>query len=67
MNKLFLQIKVGGLDAYSGYWLALDSPSVNHKDALQEEGIDTLQRLIAAANIPVTGSFRFHSTIIAFR
>ena len=51
-----VQIKVGGLDAYSGYWLALDSPVVAHKDALQEEGIDTLRRLMLATTLPLKGT-----------
>ena len=46
---------MGGLDVYSGYWLATDSPANGTEDALQEEGIDTLRRVMEAAGI------KFHS------
>lgn len=42
---------MGGLDVYSGYWLAADSPASGIEDALQEEGIDTLRRVMEAAGI----------------
>ena len=42
---------MGGLDVYSGYWLATDSPANGIEDALQEEGIDTLRRVMEAAGI----------------
>lgn len=42
---------MGGLDVYSGYWLAADSPANGTEDALQEEGIDTLRRVMEAAGI----------------
>ena len=45
------QVKLGGLDVYSGYWLATDSPASSTEDALQEEGMDTLRRVMEAAGI----------------
>lgn len=50
-----LQVKLGGLDVYSGYWLAADSPAANVEDPLQEEGIDTLRRIMDAAGIVMSG------------
>jgi hypothetical protein len=48
---LLLQLKMGGLDVYSGYWLSVDQPRSSIEDPLQEEGIDTLRRVMEAAGI----------------
>lgn len=50
-----VQVKLGGLDVYSGYWLAVDSPGHRIEDPLQEEGIDTLRRVMEAAQLQLTG------------
>lgn len=50
-----LQVKLAGLDVYSGYWLAVDAPSTSIEDPLQEEGIDTLRRVMEAAGILKSG------------
>ena len=46
---------MGGLDVYSGYWLAVDAPASTIEDPLQEEGIDTLRRIMEAAGIDLSG------------
>lgn len=49
-------MKLGGLDVYSGYWLAVDSPGHSIEDPLQEEGVDTLRRVMEAAQIQLNGA-----------
>ena len=53
---LALQVRLAGIGVYSGYWLAVDSPSRHIEDPLQEEGLDTLKRVMEAAGISFTGS-----------
>lgn len=52
---MLLQLKMGGLDVYSGYWLSVDQPRSSIEDPLQEEGIDTLRRVMEAAGISFAG------------
>ena len=40
---------------YSGYWLSVDQPGGSIEDPLQEEGIDTLRRVMEAAGISFAG------------
>lgn len=56
---------MGGLDVYSGYWLAVDAPASSIKDPIQEEGIDTLRRVMEAAGIDLSGLAKSQSCHIS--
>ena len=51
----WVKVRLAGLNVYSGYWLAVDAPTNGIEDPLQEEGIDTLRRVMEAAGIKFTG------------
>ena len=60
----WVKVRLAGLNVYSGYWLAVDAPTNGIEDPLQEEGIDTLRRVMEAAGIKFTGlleSLALHS------